>query len=68
LGLCHPEHINYLAMDYFEIFSKECQEGKITNQFVKDKVDGQIFMIDETEDVVNFPKYGEYDDDHIVDF
>jgi hypothetical protein len=55
-------------MDSLEIFSKECPESKSSNQFVKEKVDVPVFMIDDIEDVVDLPKYDEYDDDYIVDF
>jgi hypothetical protein len=33
LGFCYHEQRNDLGMDSFEIFNKECHEGKSTNQF-----------------------------------
>ena len=55
-------------MDSLEIFSKECPESKSSNQFVKEKVNVPVFMIDDIEYVVDLPKYDEYDDDYIIEF
>jgi hypothetical protein len=68
LGLCHHDQRNDLAMESFKFFSKEIHEGKSKNQFVKEKVDGIVFTIDDIEYVVDFPKYDEYDDDYIAYF
>jgi hypothetical protein len=55
-------------VDCFIYSPVECHESEFADHPVEEQVVVPIFMFDDIADVVDFPKYDEYDDDYIVDF
>jgi hypothetical protein len=63
-----PSHDkNYV--DIFMYLFVYSQENEFSNQLLEEQVEvPRFFLSDDIEDVVDFPIYGEYDDDYDDDF
>jgi hypothetical protein len=62
----HHKQRNDYTMNFFEIFSEECHES--AEPPIEEQGDFPIFLDDDIVDVVDFPRYDEYNDDYDVDF
>ena len=61
----HDKH----EIDCFMYSFVDSQENEFANQLVEEQVDvPRFFLLDDIVDVVDFPIYGEYDDDYDDDF
>jgi hypothetical protein len=64
----HPPHDKHEA-DCFIYSFVDNQEDEFANQSVEEKIDTpSFFLLDDIENVVDFPIYDEYDDHYEVDF